>query len=412
MPCGALWLFAQANPGAAAVAVSEPHWQLCCLLPDALASKHVAPLPCVPTLSCRVRTIVFDKTGTLTAGKPHVVDVRVLHSPLDVGDVIQLAAAVEAHSEHPIASALLGLLRHQQQQGKATDGGNGGISSSGGRGDYGTDNWGCGGGGAAATVLGAAAAPLPPLLQVRDVEVTVGQGISGWVQLPPPAPAAAAVGKSSSSSGSSGGSLNRQALLAIQASAAGGSPTKTATAATAGTAAGVAAAAQQPASGESRFGLSSLLAVATAGLGDQAAPVPATSSAGAGAGAGGPAEVLVIVGNKRLMTEAGVAVPPAAEAYMRDQDVRANRCCCRCCCRCLLLLPPAAASCCCLLLLPPAAHHLWCGVPGRQAPPLGNLLTCCLPLPCASLCACCCCCCRAAAARACWWLCSKFWWGW
>ena len=275
---------------------------------------------------------MFDKTGTLTAGKPHVVDVRVLHSALDVGDVIQLAAAVEAHSEHPIASALLGLLRHQQQQGKATDGGNGGISSSGGRGDYGTDNWGGGGGGggAAATVLGAAAAPLPPLLQVRDVEVTVGQGISGWVQLPPPAPAAAAVGKSSSSSGSSGGSLNRQALLAIQASAAGGSHTKTATAAIAGTAAGVAAAAQQPASGESRFGLSSLLAVATAGLGDQAAPAPVTSAAGAG----GPAEVLVTVGNKRLMTEAGVAVPPAAEAYMRDQEVRANRCCCRC----LLLL--------------------------------------------------------------------------
>jgi hypothetical protein len=271
---------------------------------------------------------VFDKTGTLTAGKPHVVDVRVMHPPLDVGDVIQLAAAVEAHSEHPIASALLGLLRHQQQLGKAGDSGHGGISSGGGRIDYGTDNWGAG----AATGIGAAAVQLPPLLQVRDVEVTVGQGISGWVQLPPPPPAAA-VGKSGSSSGSGGGSLNRQALLAIQASAAGGSPTKAAAA--------TAAAAQQPASGKSRFGLSSLLAVATTGLGEQAAPAPATGAAAAVGG--GPAEVLVTVGNKRLMAEAGVAVPPATETYMRDQEVGANRC--RCCRR--------ASSCC-------SSSVVWC----------------------------------------------------
>ena len=55
-----------------------------------------------------VDRVVFDKTGTLTAGKPTVV--HVVLAPdcvLDGGDVLALAAAVEAHSEHPLAAAIM-----------------------------------------------------------------------------------------------------------------------------------------------------------------------------------------------------------------------------------------------------------------------------------------------------------------
>lgn len=49
-----------------------------------------------------VKTVVFDKTGTITVGKPEVTDI--------VGDeaqVLQIAANLEASSEHPLAAAIL-----------------------------------------------------------------------------------------------------------------------------------------------------------------------------------------------------------------------------------------------------------------------------------------------------------------
>ena len=53
----------------------------------------------------RLDTIVFDKTGTLTQGTPQVTDIL----PRDVGEdeLLALAAAVEAHSEHPLAAAIV-----------------------------------------------------------------------------------------------------------------------------------------------------------------------------------------------------------------------------------------------------------------------------------------------------------------
>ncbi|MCL2850587.1 MAG: heavy metal translocating P-type ATPase, partial [Micrococcales bacterium] len=53
-----------------------------------------------------VDTVVLDKTGTITAGQMAVVDVLAVDGH-DVGEVLALAAAVEARSEHPVAHAIV-----------------------------------------------------------------------------------------------------------------------------------------------------------------------------------------------------------------------------------------------------------------------------------------------------------------
>lgn len=53
-----------------------------------------------------LQAIALDKTGTLTAGKPQVVEVVPL-SGHDERELIERAAAMELHSEHPIAQAIL-----------------------------------------------------------------------------------------------------------------------------------------------------------------------------------------------------------------------------------------------------------------------------------------------------------------
>ncbi len=57
--------------------------------------------------ACRLNTILLDKTGTITEGKPAVTDVDVLSS-FEKGRVLQLAASLEAYSEHPLAKAVTG----------------------------------------------------------------------------------------------------------------------------------------------------------------------------------------------------------------------------------------------------------------------------------------------------------------
>jgi len=54
-----------------------------------------------------VRAIAFDKTGTLTRGKPHLAEV-VAFGSADRDRVAQVAAALEGHSNHPIAAAIRG----------------------------------------------------------------------------------------------------------------------------------------------------------------------------------------------------------------------------------------------------------------------------------------------------------------
>ncbi|MGI8484441.1 MAG: heavy metal translocating P-type ATPase [Thermomicrobiales bacterium] len=54
-----------------------------------------------------VDTVLFDKTGTLTAGEHVVRDIATASPDIDEGELLSLAAAVEADSEHPLARAIV-----------------------------------------------------------------------------------------------------------------------------------------------------------------------------------------------------------------------------------------------------------------------------------------------------------------
>ncbi len=57
-------------------------------------------------LASKIRTVALDKTGTITQGRPAVTDIVVVDTAAE-DDVLAIAAAVEAHSEHPLAEAVL-----------------------------------------------------------------------------------------------------------------------------------------------------------------------------------------------------------------------------------------------------------------------------------------------------------------
>jgi Cu+-exporting ATPase len=77
----------------------------------------------------KVTHLITDKTGTLTAGKPEVVS-RISTAATGERDVLQIAASLESHSEHPLARAIVDAakkekieLRHATDFQSATGGG-------------------------------------------------------------------------------------------------------------------------------------------------------------------------------------------------------------------------------------------------------------------------------------------------
>ncbi len=60
--------------------------------------------------AARIDAVVMDKTGTLTKGAPEVTEIRVQGWP--ESELVRLAAAVEADSEHPLAKAIVERARH------------------------------------------------------------------------------------------------------------------------------------------------------------------------------------------------------------------------------------------------------------------------------------------------------------
>lgn len=54
----------------------------------------------------RVQVVAFDKTGTLTAGRPAVTDLLPVNNTTEE-ELLRVAGALEARSEHPLAEAIL-----------------------------------------------------------------------------------------------------------------------------------------------------------------------------------------------------------------------------------------------------------------------------------------------------------------
>jgi P-type Cu+ transporter len=61
----------------------------------------------------KVTHLITDKTGTLTAGKPEVVS-RIADNGTSEHELLQIAASVEAHSEHPLARAIVEAAKNEQ----------------------------------------------------------------------------------------------------------------------------------------------------------------------------------------------------------------------------------------------------------------------------------------------------------
>ena len=61
----------------------------------------------------KLTAVIFDKTGTLTRGEPNVTDI-VEFGRRSKEDILRLAAAVEAGSEHPLGEAIVRAARHRE----------------------------------------------------------------------------------------------------------------------------------------------------------------------------------------------------------------------------------------------------------------------------------------------------------
>jgi len=55
----------------------------------------------------RTTVVCFDKTGTLTVGRPEWLATRVLAPGYEERELLEMAAGLERHSEHPLAKALV-----------------------------------------------------------------------------------------------------------------------------------------------------------------------------------------------------------------------------------------------------------------------------------------------------------------
>jgi len=60
-----------------------------------------------------IAAVAFDKTGTLTEGRPRVTDVLPLVDDVSEADLLALTAAVELHSEHPLAHSIVDAARER-----------------------------------------------------------------------------------------------------------------------------------------------------------------------------------------------------------------------------------------------------------------------------------------------------------
>jgi Cd2+/Zn2+-exporting ATPase len=60
----------------------------------------------------KLRALALDKTGTITEGKPRVTKVHTLDGTSEA-EIVRIAAAIDAHSEHPLAQAVVDYAQKQ-----------------------------------------------------------------------------------------------------------------------------------------------------------------------------------------------------------------------------------------------------------------------------------------------------------
>src|SRR5262249_55747206 len=69
----------------------------------------------------KVTHLITEKKGTLTAGKPELVS-QVSDKGMSESELLQIAASVEAHSEHPLARAIVDAAKRERiALGEVTD---------------------------------------------------------------------------------------------------------------------------------------------------------------------------------------------------------------------------------------------------------------------------------------------------
>ncbi|GAB4822580.1 hypothetical protein N2152v2_009626 [Parachlorella kessleri] len=320
----------------------------------------------------QLRVVVFDKTGTLTEGHPSVVDWKLLDERWPRDRVLLLAASAEAGSEHPLAKAVLGFaalhldpalgddampppnsallpdseqgadenadanrpfsMRRRLLQPKAKSSGRGASSASRARflreqtRDLRDVSW---------------------LAPARDAEAVAGRGVKCWVSLP----AQLADALPLAAAGRGGGPPSGRPPLHPPLQQPGAT-TVAATGATRPQLPGRGATQQHlvPASASvgslaSLRGHASMARASTHdGVLPAAAPAlgstpPATaaaaaagtgpgggSGAGTGGSSGGVVDVRVLVGNRRMVQEEGITVPPQVADYMREWERQGTTC--------------------------------------------------------------------------------------
>eukprot|EP00884_Botryococcus_braunii_P009380 jgi/Botrbrau1/18443/Bobra.0072s0030.1 len=222
-----------------------------------------------------VRTVVFDKTGTLTLGHPVVTDHRIFDDQMPLEEALSLAAAVEAHSEHPLAMAVLNYASACLGMTKKLDSTNGGTRRPDGlSGTSGMErdvSW---------------------VRPANDVDVYPGMGVRGWVE-PSLELRKAAVEKAAREAAS----LSRQAQTKPLASAKA-----------------------------SRGWLDLLLFDSSLGSSGSESPAEAALRQPPG---NSPRQVKVVVGNKKLMVQEDIVVPPPVDDFMREMEAE--------CCTCVMI---------------------------------------------------------------------------
>lgn len=76
-------------------------------LSRAASRNIIVKTPAILERTARVTTIFFDKTGTLTLGEPTLTSVDILEDAISETKALYLAAALEFHSIHPLARAIV-----------------------------------------------------------------------------------------------------------------------------------------------------------------------------------------------------------------------------------------------------------------------------------------------------------------